>query len=207
VTAQAGSISSQLQAARRQLRQRIRAARRDMPPAARAAADRTIARHILNSPEFRSAQRIALFLAFDGEPSMQSVIAAAATRGKRVYAPVLTGGVMHFAELDTDAALATNFFGILEPHVGSPIDARQLDLVLTPLVTFDDRGVRVGVGRGYYDRCFRFLLNRRHWRHPKLLGVAYELQRTPHLVRQPWDVLLAGAITEAGIRRFGDLGP
>jgi len=207
VTAQAGSISSQLQAERRQLRQRVRAARREMPAAARATADREIARHILKSPEFRSARRIALFLAFDGEPSMQTVIAAAAARGKRVYAPVLTGGLMHFAELDTEAALATNFFGILEPRVGSAIDARQLDLVLTPLVAFDDRGVRVGVGRGYYDRCFRFLLNRRHWRHPKLLGVAYELQRAPHLVRQPWDVLLAGAVTEAGIRRFGDSRP
>jgi 5-formyltetrahydrofolate cyclo-ligase len=138
---------------------------------------------------------------------MQRVIAAAAARGKRVYAPVLTGGRMHFAELDTGGALATNFFGILEPRVGSAIDARELDLVLTPLVAFDDRGVRVGVGRGYYDRCFRFLLNRRHWRHPKLIGVAYELQRTPHLVRQPWDVLLAGAITEIGVRRFGDPGP
>ncbi len=207
MTAQAGSISSQLQAERRQLRQRIRAARREMPPAARAAADRAIARHILKSPEFRSAQRIALFLAFDGEPSMQRVIAAAAARGKRVYAPVLTGGKMHFAELDTGGALATNFFGILEPRVGLRIDARELDLVLTPLVAFDDRGVRVGVGRGYYDRCFRFLLNRHHWRHPKLMGVAYELQRAPHLVRQPWDVLLAGAITETGVRRFGDLGP
>ena len=207
MTAQAGSISSQLQAERRQLRQRVRAARREVPPAARVAADRAIARHILASPEFRSAERIALFLAFDGEPSMQSVIAAAAARGKRVYAPVLTGGKMHFAELDTGGALATNFFGILEPRVGSAIDARELDLVLTPLVAFDDRGVRVGVGRGYYDRCFRFLLNRRHWRHPKLMGVAYDLQRVPRLVRQPWDVLLAGAITETGVHRFGDFSP
>ncbi|MEO8463822.1 MAG: 5-formyltetrahydrofolate cyclo-ligase [Gammaproteobacteria bacterium] len=189
------------------MRQRIRAARRDMSPAARAAADRAISRHILSLPEFRSAQRIALFLAFDGEPSMQTVIAGAAARGKRVYAPVLTSGLMHFAELDTVAALTTNFFGILEPRVGSRIDARRLDLVLTPLVAFDDRGVRVGVGRGYYDRCFRFLLNRDHWRHPKLVGVAYELQRAPNLVRQSWDVPLAGAVTETGIRRFGDVRP
>jgi 5-formyltetrahydrofolate cyclo-ligase len=207
VTAQAGSISSELQAERRQLRQRVRTARREMPPAARAVADRAIASHILKSPEFRSAQRVALFLAFDGEPSMQSVIAAAAARGKRVYAPVLTSGTMHFAELDAGAALATNFFGIREPRVGGAIDARGLDLVLTPLVAFDDRGVRVGVGRGYYDRCFRFLLNRHHWRHPKLMGVAYELQRAPRLVRQPWDVPLAGAITEAGVQRFGDFSP
>jgi 5-formyltetrahydrofolate cyclo-ligase len=202
VTAQAGSITSQLQAERRQLRQRVRTARRGLSPAARAAADGAIARRIAALPEFHSARRIALFLAFDGEPSMHAVIAAAAARGKHVYAPVLTGNEMHFSELDTGAALATNFFGIEEPRVGSAVDARRLDLVLTPLVAFDDQGVRVGVGRGYYDRCFHFLLNRRFWRHPKLFGVAYELQRVPNLGRQPWDVLLAGAVTETCVRRF-----
>jgi len=207
VTAQAGSISSQLKAERRQLRQRIRAARREIPAAARAVYDRAIAGHILRMPEFQSAHRIALFLAFDGEPSMRAVMSAAAARGKRIYAPVLTGNDMHFAELEMSAALSTNFFGILEPGVGQAIDPQELDLVLTPLVAFDDRGVRVGVGRGYYDRCFRFLVNRRFWRRPKLFGVAYELQRVPLLAREPWDVPLAGAVTETGVQRFGELPP
>ena len=69
--------------------------------------------------------------------------------------------------------------------------------MLTPLVAFDDHGVRVGVGRGYYDRCFRFLRHRAHWRRPKLLGVAYELQRVPPLVPSSWDVPLWGVVTEA----------
>ena len=207
MTAQAGSISSQLKAERRQLRQRIRAARREIPAAARAVYDRAIAGHILRMPEFQSAHRIALFLAFDGEPSMRAVMSAAAARGKRIYAPVLTGNDMHFAELEMSAALSTNFFGILEPGVGQAIDPQELDLVLTPLVAFDDRGVRVGVGRGYYDRCFRFLVNRRFWRRPKLFGVAYELQRVPLLAREPWDVPLAGAVTETGVQRFGELPP
>jgi 5-formyltetrahydrofolate cyclo-ligase len=207
VTAQAGSITSTLQAERQQLRARMRAARRALPPAERALAERRIASHIRRLPEFRRARRVAVFLAFDGEPSLCGVIAAAAARGKRVYAPVLTGARMHFAELDTRVGLATNFFGILEPRVGGPIDPRELDLVLTPLVAFDDRGVRVGVGRGYYDRCFAFLLNRRQWRRPKLVGVAYERQRVGGLPRQAWDVPLCAVVTEAGLRRFGGTEP
>jgi 5-formyltetrahydrofolate cyclo-ligase len=207
VTAQAGSITSTAQAERRQLRAAMRAARRAITAEDRVRADRAIVGRIRCLPEFRRARSIALVLAFDGEPSLTGVIAAAAARGKRVYAPVLTKERMHFAELDTGAALATNFFGILEPHLGGPIDARELDLVLTPLVAFDDRGVRVGVGRGYYDRCFAFLLNRRQWRKPKLVGVAYELQRVDVLARQAWDVPLAAAVTEAGVRRFGEVEP
>ena len=110
---------------------------------------------------------------------------------------------MRFAALHTEAAFKTNFFGILEPHLGARIDTRRLDIVLTPLVAFDDRGVRIGVGRGYYDRCFQFLRNRSAWQRPKLLGVAYELQHLPYLERQAWDVPLWGAVTEAGVRRFG----
>jgi 5-formyltetrahydrofolate cyclo-ligase len=62
--------------------------------------------------------------------------------------------------------------------------------------------VRIGVGRGYYDRCFRFLLRRNAWRKPKLLAVAYELQRVPPIAEHAWDVPLWGAVTEAGARRF-----
>jgi 5-formyltetrahydrofolate cyclo-ligase len=202
VTAQAGSIIPTADAERRRLRKRLRTERRAVPHSTRAEADRAIQAHIERLAAFRSARRVAVFLAFDGEPSLARLIARAGRRGKRLYAPVLRGMTMTFAEIEPSAALTTNFFGILEPELGAQIDARDLDLVLTPLVAFDDRGTRIGVGRGYYDRCFRFLTNRRHWRRPKLLGVAYELQRVKPLASHPWDVPLWGVATEAGVQRF-----
>jgi len=200
VTAQAGSIISSFRTERRLLRQRIRAERRAMSAAERAVADRAIRSHIRRLPAFRRARSVALFLPFDGEPTLTPLIHSA--HPKQWYAPVITRTRMRFAQIDTRAPLAHNFFGILEPHLGAPIDARRLDLVLTPLVAFDDRGVRVGVGRGYYDRCFRFLHVRNAWQRPKLLGVAYELQHLPYIETQSWDVPLWGAVTEAGVRRF-----
>jgi 5-formyltetrahydrofolate cyclo-ligase len=182
------------------LRQRIRAERRAMSAAERTAADRAIRAQIRRLPAFRRAQRVALFLPFDGEPTLTPLLHSA--HPKHWYAPVISRTRMHFARVDTRAPLAHNFFGILEPHLGAPIDARRLDLVLTPLVAFDDRGVRMGVGRGYYDRCFRFLRGRGAWHRPKLLGVAYELQHLPYIEAQIWDVPLWGAVTEAGLRRF-----
>jgi 5-formyltetrahydrofolate cyclo-ligase len=168
----------------------------------RALAEREIGRHIKRLPEYRRAQRVALYLAFDGEPSLNALADAARLHGKQVYVPVLRGMTMRFAELVPRAALRANLFGIMEPKLGARIDARKLDLVLTPLVAFDDRGVRVGVGRGYYDRCFRFLRHRKAWRRPKLFGVAYELQRVPPLTPSSWDIPLAGVVTEAGAQRF-----
>jgi 5-formyltetrahydrofolate cyclo-ligase len=202
VTAQAGSITPSADPVRRQIRHELRAKRRALPAAARARADRAIHTHIRHLPEYRRARRVALFLAFDGEPSLAPLAKSARRQRKQLYVPVLRGMTMSFAELEPGATLAPNFFGILEPKLGAKIDARKLDLVLTPLVAFDERGVRLGVGRGYYDRAFKFLRHRSHWRRPKLLGVAYELQRVGPLMPSSWDVPLWGVVTEAKVRRF-----
>jgi 5-formyltetrahydrofolate cyclo-ligase len=202
VTAQAGSITPPAaDSARRQLRRDLRAKRRALPEAVRAQADRAILAHLTAMPEYRRARHIAFFLAFDGEPSLQPLVGAARRQRKHLYVPVLRGMTMTFAELAPSAKLEPNFFGILEPKLGAKRSARKLDLVLTPLVAFDERGVRMGVGRGYYDRAFEFLRHRTHWRRPKLLGVAYELQRVPQLAANSWDVPLWGVVTEAKVRR------
>ena len=202
MTAQAGSISPTQDPARQRLRRELRTRRRALASALRADLDRSIHTHIRALPEFRRAQHVALFLAFDGEPSLEALIDTARRQGKHLYVPVLRGQTMTFRELEPGATLAANFFGIMEPKLGAKIDARKLDLVLTPLVAFDDRGVRMGVGRGYYDRCFRFLRHRLRWCKPKLLGVAYELQHVPLLAANSWDVPLWGIVTEDGARRF-----
>ena len=145
---------------------------------------------------------MALFLAFDGEPDLTRLALSAAAQKKELFVPVLTRKTMRFARLVPRAQLTRNFFGILEPGSAGIVDARNLDLVLTPLVAFDSRGTRIGVGRGYYDRAFRFLRHRGAWRHPKLLGVAYELQHVASLETRAWDVPLWGAVTEAQVRTF-----
>ncbi len=78
------------------------------------------------------------------------------------------------------------------------LSARDLDLVFVPLVGFDATGMRLGMGAGYYDRAFAFLRQRRHWRHPRLIGLAYSFQQVPHIEGAPHDVRLNCVITEKG---------
>jgi 5-formyltetrahydrofolate cyclo-ligase len=187
-------------AARKSLRQRLRAARRALDARYRRTADARIRDAIGKTPVFRRARRIGAFLAFDGEPSLGPLIEAARKSGKAVFVPVLRGNRMGFAELAAGGN-RRNRFGILEPALTRRVDPRLLDLVLTPLVGFDGCGGRLGVGRGYYDRCFA-RLRRRRWLKPKLLGVAYGVQRVADLEIREWDVPLWGVVTEHGLEIF-----
>jgi len=148
------------------------------------------------------SQRVAAYLATDGEidpyPLMQSLWES----GKTIYLPVLapfSNRKLWFAEFKPTDVLAFNRFGIPEPVRRRLIKPCALDLVLTPLVAFDSNGHRVGMGGGYYDRSFAFLRRRRYWRKPRLLGLAYELQKQTSIKANDWDIPLNAVATEARI--------
>ena len=171
------------------LRRRLRAARRAVPaserPTAAAAIDRALAR--LGLP--RPGTRISAFHPFDGEIDPAIVLRRAARLGCRVYFPVVT----------SLRNRRMRFVASAEDPGRERIDPRWLDLVLVPLVGFDARGFRLGVGGGFYDRYFEFLRHRRAWRRPRLVGVAFEAQKVARLAEAPHDVLLDGVVTERGV--------
>lgn len=45
-----------------------------------------------------------------------------------------------------------NKWGIMEPVEGELIEPKEMDLILVPLLAFDETGNRVGYGKGYYDQ-------------------------------------------------------
>lgn len=53
---------------------------------------------------------------------------------------------------DGDLVLAVNKYGITEPVAGNKVAAKDIDLVLLPMLVFDSAGYRVGYGKGFYDR-------------------------------------------------------
>jgi len=187
---------------RRAARVRIRAQRRKLSPDERRAANAAICARVRATGCYLRAQRLGIFLAFDGEPDLSELIRDAARRRKDVYAPVLHGETMSFHALTADEALARNALGIREPAGAAKIDARFLDLVLTPLVVFDASGARIGVGGGYYDRCFRFQVHRRLWLKPRLLGIAHNFQEVASIERESWDVPLWGVVTDKAFSVF-----
>lgn len=103
-----------------------------------------------------------------------------------------------FSEYRSGDRLIHNRYGIIEPDIRrrKPVAAWGLDLVLVPLVAFDKTGNRIGMGGGFYDRTFAYLISGNTWYKPKLIGVAHELQQLNSIQPNPWDVPLDGIVTE-----------
>jgi len=186
---------------RPQLRRMLRKARRALTPSQQRQAARGLYKQLAQHPQFRRAKHISLYLPTDGEIDPRLLLRAAQRRGKATYLPVLSAWPrtkMVFQRIRPGEKLKPNRFRILEPRANL---ARQrkvwtLDLVLLPLVGFDDVGGRLGMGGGFYDRSLAYMARRKTWRKPTLLGLAHECQKVERLAQASWDVPLQGTVTD-----------
>jgi 5-formyltetrahydrofolate cyclo-ligase len=183
----------------------MRARRRQVTAEGRRIAAQAFARIANRSMLLRPGKRIAVYQAVGHEADMSAVIRLARERGCKVYLPRVIDrrrNRMQFVPFDASSPMRRNAFGILEPW--GPIDAvrvRDLDIVFMPLVAFDSCGWRLGSGAGFYDRKLHHLGTDRRWRRPRLIGIAYDFQRVPHLHPHRWDIPFDAVITEKGMQR------
>ncbi len=161
-----------------------------------------VAERIRRLALYRRSRHVALYLPNDGEVDLTGLLVDARLHRKRFYLPVLGlpyENRLWFMPFTEGTALVRNRFGIPEPASRRRNRARKpcaIDLVLAPLVAFDADGHRLGMGGGFYDRTLARLGHLRHWRTPRLLGVAYDFQRTAALSAEPWDVPLDAVVSE-----------
>ena len=170
-------------------------ARLDAADVARASA--AVARRVADLPELARAVRIAAYRAVRGEIDCDPIVQWAWQSGRRVYLPVTQPPrTMTFARWRRDDSFVTSRFGIDEPVAAARrVAVERLDVVLVPLVAFDDQGTRLGHGAGYYDAAFAFRRSPRRTR-PVLVGLAHAFQQADHIDRREWDVPLDIIVTE-----------
>ncbi len=190
-----------------QLRKILRQRRRNLSRQQQKIASMGLCRQIARLPVFVNSRRIAAYIPNDGEISAQPLIELAWRLNKQVYLPVLhpfRKGYLFFMEHLPDQPLALNRFGIPEPLCDhdSRVPAWTLDLVLTPLVGFDEQGNRRGMGGGFYDRTFAFMETGHTPRRPRLVGVAHECQKVETLPCERWDIAMDFIATDRQLYGF-----
>ncbi|GAB2613538.1 5-formyltetrahydrofolate cyclo-ligase [Novilysobacter erysipheiresistens] len=189
---------------RRQLRSELRQRRRALPAAQRIAAAERLADNLLALPFAPTQGYVAGYWAMDGEIALH-VWQLKLPPGCVYCLPVLAADRLRFAPWRPCDPLISNAYGIPEPEVesGSLLDAEQMTLVVAPLVGFDARGARLGMGGGWYDRSFAFRQDRPG--PPWLVGAAFSIQQADSLDSADWDVGLDAVCTESTTHDFRNL--
>jgi 5-formyltetrahydrofolate cyclo-ligase len=149
---------------------------------------------------WRSAEVIAGYLPIGLEADIMPLLTELARQDARLALPVVIGKALPlvFRRWRPGDPLTEGPHGTRHP--GALAEAVAPDLLMVPLLAFDEKGTRLGYGGGYYDRSLAQLRTERSVR---AIGIAFAAQYFSNLPHDPLDQRLDGVITEQGYREFG----
>ncbi len=173
-------------------RERLIAARREIPPETRAELDRRIIDRLRAAIGALSGLTVSAYWPFRAEPDLRPFLKEIAAAGGRCALPVV---VERAAPLDFRAwapgdRLARGVWNIPVPE--ETAESVIPDLLIAPVVGFDPACYRLGYGGGFFDRTLAA-----HPGTPRVLGVGYEVAALPTIHPQWHDVPLDSVVTEA----------
>lgn len=155
-------------------------------------------------PYLKGARSVAGYQSMQGEMNLDPIFEYCHQQNILTLLPIMRGQstpvqTLMFAPFDATSTFTTRQYGIKEPDTPQSewLSPDQLDLVLVPLVAFDNTCNRIGMGGGFYDRSFEFRKNSKA--PPTLMGVAHALQQVDDVFTQSWDVALDGIITDYNV--------
>ncbi|MEZ5166903.1 MAG: 5-formyltetrahydrofolate cyclo-ligase [Acidimicrobiales bacterium] len=139
--------------ARRAMRLELRFQRAGLDDDDQAAASMAVLTRLARLPVLRAARLVAGYRATQGEIDIDAALVLLHDWGATVTVPRVEGDDLAFLPWEPDTQTRPGAFGIPEPVGGRSRSLARHDIVLAPLVAFDDTGRRLGQGGGFYDRA------------------------------------------------------
>ena len=143
------------------------------------------------------ATRIACYLSFGEEPDTELFIDWALENEIEVLLPV-TKADGHLNWVKFDGTTSPGIFGFAEP-IGAAQAPTDVDLAIIPALAIDKRGMRLGKGKGYYDRGLMDFTPL-----PPVIAVVFDEELLEQLPAESHDHPVDAAVTPSGIQYFTD---
>ena len=156
--------------------------------------------HFREHVDLSARRPFSAYLPVRAEFDVTPILRYAHARGCQTGLPVVPGRgrPLLFRCWAPGDPLVEGRFGIAIPPEGA--DTLEPEILLVPMLAFDDDGYRLGYGGGFYDRT---LASRRAQAPGTLaVGVAFSGQRVERVPRSTEDERLDWIVTEEGARRF-----
>ncbi len=183
---------TEVQQAKRRLREAVRLAVEALSVGERAAAAARIRGRLRSSRAWQSAGSVLFFASLPDEPDLWPLLQETLDAGKSVGLPWFDGALKAYrvaAIRDLKTDVAPGYFGIPEPVEACRRSAlKRLDLILVPGIGFDLHGRRLGRGKGFYDRLLSAVRG-------TACGVAFDQQLVEVIPTEPHDYHLNCIVT------------
>lgn len=155
----------------------------------------TICNHIILTEVYQKAEFIMAYYPLGSEASLLPLIMSCLKDQKSIAFPRVEGDTMEFYEIHDLSELQEGYFHVMEP-VTKKIVQWEHGLVLTPGLVFDEKGGRIGYGKGFYDKYFAL--------HPAYMrmGIAFEQQLEKRIPMNSMDIPMQWLITEKRLCRI-----
>ena len=135
--------------------------------------------------------KIASYLSIKNEVSTQLI-----NQNFEIYLPIIHPYKKHCLWFAKDTKkYKKNQYNISEPfHNESNILAPwELDIIIVPLVAFNSKKYRMGMGGGFYDFSFQL---KKKFNHPLIIGIAFNEQCNDDIIINEHDIKLDKIITQ-----------
>lgn len=144
------------QSSKEEIRKKTLSKRNQLSEKDRVMFSRIIFNKLLESEEYKKADRIAVYYPVGSEVQTFEIIRDALINKKKVGLPrVINDDEIKFYQIMENSLEEVEFtrgkYGIME-NITSTAELDQIDLLIIPGVAFDDECNRIGYGKGYYDR-------------------------------------------------------
>lgn len=178
------------------LRKAVRANERALEQFYRDDSAAAICRRVTELPEYATARTVMAFVGTVREIDTTALLHHILQSGRTLCLPRCSAGhSMALCRVTALEQLAPGAYGILEPVESCPLlEPEDIDLVITPCVSCDRQGNRLGQGGGYYDRFFERCLS------PAVL-LCRERLLVEYVPMEPHDKRFSLIVTEKAVYR------
>lgn len=172
---------------KKQLREMALKKRNALNPQDKVEKDEIIAKKCLE--EIGDNKIIGIYISKENEVSTHDIINQCLQQGKVIVVPKVQGKKCIFVQIQSLEECQPSTFDVLEPSSDVAYPLEDINMMIVPLVAFDDKKQRIGYGKGYYDTVLDKM-------DCPFVGLAYALQQVENFQCDKTDVPLTKIITE-----------
>jgi 5-formyltetrahydrofolate cyclo-ligase len=184
---------------KRALRAELRERRRNMTALEQTNATAGITRNLVDLVTDLSARSCSCYLSTTNEPNTRPFLNWARDNGVRVLLPISRqDGLLDWTIGDGESE-EENVYGLPEAvgEVLGPIAINDVDLIIVPAAAVDKTGMRMGWGRGYFDKTLGSME-----KCPPVYAVLFDGEVVDEVPRERHDQPVDGAVTPTRIIDF-----